>query len=66
MNVLLLYLQELLNLQTHGGRGERDRGQAGDRDGGRRQYRDQAEGAQVRGEADSERRLDLSQAMKRR
>jgi hypothetical protein len=30
------------------------------------QYRDQAEGAQVRGEADSERRLDLSQAMKRR
>ena len=28
MNVLLLYLQELLNLQTHGGRGERDRGQA--------------------------------------
>ena len=46
MNVLLLYLQELLNLQTHGGRGERDRGKAGDRDGGRRQYRDQAEGAQ--------------------
>ena len=30
---LLLYLQELLDLQTHGGRGERDHGQAGDRDG---------------------------------
>jgi hypothetical protein len=29
---LLLYLQELLDLQTHGGCGERDHGQAGHRD----------------------------------